>query len=82
MVFGLPSIILAHAGNGCACDAFNKVSRLPAETNQDMAEPNIDLTESSGMTENTEDVAWPEQGTSIEQDPSATLGESDETKPV
>lgn len=52
------------------------------ETNQDMDEPNIDLTESSGMTENTEDVAWPEQGTSIEQDPSATLGESDETKPV
>ena len=52
------------------------------ETNPDMAEPNIDLTERSGMTENTEYVAWPEQGTSVEEDPTATLGESGETRPV
>ncbi len=52
------------------------------ETNPDMAEPNIDLTEASGLTENTEDVGLPEQGTSIEEDPTATLGESEETKPV
>lgn len=48
-------------------------------------EPNSDLPEDSGKTENTEDLenaALPEQGTTIEEDPTATLGESGETRPV